>query len=674
MAARRRRRWLVWLGAPLLAVPLLVAFWSWDWFIPLAEARASAALGRPVTIAHLRVDLGRTTTVTVEGLRIGNPPDFPEEPPFAEVERATARLDVGAYLASREIVVPSIELQRPVVNVIGKEGGARNYAFDTLAAPAGETTAPETNAPEDVPAPSLGALRIIDGKARVAIAWLRADFEADVGTREEQDGKTALVAEARGTYAGQRIEAQFTGGSILTLRDEAEPWPVDLRLRNGPTALALKGTVREPLKLRGADLRVELAGQDMASLVPLTGIPFAKTPPFRLEGRLDYADGRVRLLDANGRMGRSDIGGSITVSTGGERPDVTADLRSRSVDLADLVGFIGGEPGRANTPGQTAQQRRALARAEADPKLLPTTPVNMPRLTAADVHASYRADRIQGRNMPFDSLEADLDIVDGAVSLHPVSFGIGQGRLSVNGDLTPQGGSGLRAKLEIELRRADLSRLLGAAGTGGAGTLGGVARIDGSGKSLSEILGRGNGEATVVTVGGNVSSFLVDLSGLHFGNALLSALGVPARAEIECLIGDFGLQRGTLSTRTLLLDTDAHVVTGGGTVDLGRERLDLRLRTDTKRPTIASLPTPIGIGGTLKNPSIQPEVAEAAARAGAAIGLGVLFPPLALLPTIQLGVGENSQCEAVQAAGERRRRQQQPPSQREEPTEGGTRR
>jgi AsmA family protein len=231
----------------------------------------------------------------------------------------------------------------------------------------------------------------------------------------------------------------------------------------------------------------------------------------------------------------------------------------------------------------------------------------------------------------------------------------------------------MRAKLDIELRRADLSRLLGAAGAGGAGTLGGVARIEGSGKSLSEILGRGSGEATLVTVGGNVSSFLVDLSGLHFGNALLSALGIPARASIECMIADFGLQRGTLRTRTMLLDTDAHVMTGSGTLELGREQLDLRLRTDTKRPTVASLPTPIRIGGTLKDPSLQPELAEAAARAGAAVGLGVLFPPLALLPTIQLGVGENSQCEALQGAGERRRQQQQP-SPQQAPEGGGPRR
>jgi AsmA family protein len=649
-----KRGQLLGLGTPLLAIALLVAFWSWDWFIPLAESRASAAVGRPVHMEHLHVKLGRISTVHVEGLRVGNPSGFPDDPPFAEVGRATAQLDVGAFLRSREVVIPSVELDRPVVNVIGRDDGSRNYEFD-FATPAGEGAEAGK-----APGPRIGALRINDGKARVAIAWLRSDFEVDVKTQDQDGQEPALVAEAHGTYAGQPIEAQMTGGAILNLRDEREPWPVDLHLRNGDTTFALKGTLREPLKLRGADLRVEFAGKDMANLVPLTGVPFPKTPPFRLEGKADYAEGRVRLFDAAGKVGRSDIGGSLTVSTAGSRPDVTADLRSRSVDLADLGGLIGTQPGRADTPGQTPQQRAAQARADANATLLPTTPVNMPRLTAANVHLRYWAEHIQGRGMPFDSLSAETDIVDGAVSLHPVSFGIGQGRLTATGTLTPQEGGGLHAKIEVELRRADLSRLLGAAGAGGAGSLGGVARLEGRGKSLSEILGRGNGEATVVTVGGNISSFLADLSGLQFGNALLSALGIPAREAIECLIGDFALQRGTLRSRTLLLDTEAHTVTGGGTLDFGREQLDLRLRTDAKRPTIASLPTPIRIGGTLKNPAIQPELGEAAARAGAAVGLGLLFPPLALLPTIQLGVGENSQCETLHAAGERRRQQQAP--------------
>ncbi len=153
----------MWLGAPLLLVALLVSVWSWDWFIPLAEARASAALGRPVRIEHLHVKLGRVSTVTAEGVRVGNPEGFPDDPPFAEVARATARVDVGAFLRSREVVVPSVELDRPVVNVIGKEGGDRNYAFE-FAPPAGET-----NTPEDARAPRIGGLRINGGCETVGV-------------------------------------------------------------------------------------------------------------------------------------------------------------------------------------------------------------------------------------------------------------------------------------------------------------------------------------------------------------------------------------------------------------------------------------------------------------------------------------------------------------------------
>jgi uncharacterized protein involved in outer membrane biogenesis len=650
------KRWLAWLGAPVLLAALLVAFWSWDWFIPLAEARASLALGRPVKIEHLRVDLGRVTSVTAEGLRIANPDGFPEEPPFATVARATARVDVGAFLTARQVVLPSVELDQPVVSVLGQADGTRNYDFD-FAAPKRDSADPDGGS-----VPKIGALRINGGKAHVVIPWLRADFAIALNTQDRDGQDPELVAEAQGTYSGQRIEARMVGGGVLDLRDPDAPWPMDLQLRNGPTALSLKGTLREPLKLRGADLRVDFRGPSMDALVPLTGVPFPTTPPFRLEGRLDYAEKRVRLLDATGTVGRTDVEGSITVSTAGSRPDVTADVHSRSVDLADLGAFIGGQPGRADTPGLTQDQRRAIARREAKPKLLPTSPLNLPRLTAANVHVKYRADRIQGRNMPFDALDSAFDIEDGIVSLHPATFGIGHGRLTAKGTLAPEEGGGFRAKLDIELRRADLSRLLGAAGAGGAGTLGGVARIDGIGASLADIMGRANGEATVVSVGGNVSALLVDLSGLQFGNALLSALGVPSRAKIECLIGDFVLQRGTLRSRTILLDTDAHVVGGGGTLDFGSERLDLRLRTDAKRPTIASLPTPIHLGGTLKDPAVEPELAEAATRAGAAVGLGILFPPLALLPTIQLGVGENSDCEALQSAGEKRKRGQQPPA------------
>lgn len=648
--ARRSRRalWVAGIGvAGLVALGGAIIAFAGPLAKPFVESALGDALQRPVSIGRLRLSLGRSITATAEDVVIGNPPGFPAEatPWLARIPRVVAVVEALDWLRGRGLILPRIELDRPEVEARGLEDGRTNYLFHGPP-PAGEAGA-ETG-------PKIGTLLIREGRGHVAIATLGADFGVTLATIDPPGEAPRLAGEASGTYAGQPVTARFDGGAVLALQDATQPWPLRLEVANGPTRLTLAGTLREPLALRGADLRLEVAGPDMELLRPLSGIPFPATPPFSLTGQLDYAAGRVRLMGAEGLIGRTDVAGGLIVTIGRPRPVFAAELRSRRVDLRDLAGFIGAEPGRPGDPGQTPEQRRALAQQRADPFLLPREPLNLPKLQAADVHVDYTADRIEGRRMPFDSLVTQFDIVDGVVDVKRLVFPIGGGQLAARVTLTPRGeGDALHARGEIELRRVDFARLVNAAGARGSGTMGGVGRIEGTGRSIGEILGRGEGALTVVMVGGTLSAFLVDLSGLRFGTALLSLLGLPERERVECLIGDFALRRGVLESRSLLLDTDSAVVTGGGRVALATERLDLRIRTQSKRLNIGALPTPIAITGTLVNPSAAPELGELGARAGAAAGLAALLPPLALLPTIQLGVGENSQCEALQARGRR---------------------
>jgi uncharacterized protein involved in outer membrane biogenesis len=141
---------------------------------------------------------------------------------------------------------------------------------------------------------------------------------------------------------------------------------------------------------------------------------------------------------------------------------------------------------------------------------------------------------------------------------------------------------------------------------------------------------------------------MVDLVGLDIGNGVLSLLGIPNRADLRCLIGDFGLNQGQVETRTLLIDTTEANIIGSGKIDLTSEKLDYRLQTEPKHFNIGSIATPIDITGTLANPSILPEPGRLAARGAAAIALGLLATPLAaLIPTIQLGLGENNDCKSM---------------------------
>ena len=50
---------------------------------------------------------------------------------------------------------------------------------------------------------------------------------------------------------------------------------------------------------------------------------------------------------------------------------------------------------------------------------------------------------------------------------------------------------------------------------------------------------------------------------------------------------------------------------------------------------------------SLPLPDELPDPVELGARGGAAVGLGIIALPLALLPTIQLGIGEDNRCEGL---------------------------
>ena len=458
----------------------------------------------------------------------------------------------------------------------------------------------------------LGSLRITDGQAHVLLARPRADLNVAIETRDN-DNTPQLVAEAKGTYAAQPVNANFVGGSLLSLRDAATAYPVDLKVASGPTHARLVGTVQDPQKLAGADLKLELAGTDMQLLLPLIGIAFPKTPSYQIKGDLDYADGKIRFRNFTGQLGSSDIEGNIEVDPGQKRPVVTADVASRQIDLADLGGFLGSEPGRMNTPNQTPEQHQAVARAEASPRLLPTTTISLPKLLAADVHLKYRGARIQGRNMPFDSLAADMDIVDGRILLHPVSIGVGQGQITGTVELAPVNGEQFRTKADIAVQRVDLGRMLKATNmVSGSGVIGGHAVLDTTGNSTATMLANGNGSLQLTMAGGgDLSALLVALSGLQFGNALLSALGIPDRDKIECFVADFVLQRGELQTRALLLDTTSDITSGSGTINLRAETLNYEIKTEAKHFTIGALPAPISITGSFKDPGALPDITEA---------------------------------------------------------------
>ena len=87
--------------------------------------------------------------------------------------------------------------------------------------------------------------------------------------------------------------------------------------------------------------------------------------------------------------------------------------------------------------------------------------------------------------MPLDNLDVTLDIRDGQVDLHPLTFGVGKGRIATTVALTPQD-TGTHAKADIQFQQVDVSRLMAATHAfEGAGSISGSGSIDAVGNSLA---------------------------------------------------------------------------------------------------------------------------------------------------------------------------------------------
>jgi len=627
-------------GTLAAALLILILIWDWNWFRPMVERKASAELGRTVTMSHFDIKdiLGGTPAVVADGIKIGNPPDFPTGSQFGSIDRLTVRVRLMPLIGSwgKDLVVPEIAIDRPVGDLRAGPSGSPNWSFVLPQRSSG-------------PPPEIDELIINDGDFQINDPRLKANFRVLVHTVQPTQGnRGSLVASARGVYAGQPISAEFVGGAIMALRDRGEPYPIDFHAVNGATRISLVGTVRDPMKFAGANLELVLRGSDLADLYPILGLPLAQTPPYTLRGHLDYGAGAFRFDNFAGTVGQSDLEGNLSVKPGAERPLITADLSSRLVVMSDLAGFIGGAPGTGVSASESSTVRAEHVEEARSSNLFPDIPLNLPKIRAADFDVRYRGAHFENKSIPLDNISTTLKIRSGEVLVNPLDFGVGTGTIAAVISLDARG-SVIHLRSDVDFRRVDFRRLMQSTKVfHGAGVIGGRAVIEGVGNSLAQVLANGNGSLRLYMTGGNVSDLLVDLAGLDFGRSVMSLLGIPENTDINCMITEFGLEDGLVTTRHLLIDTKEADIIGKGTINLRNETINYQITQDPKHFSILAFHAPIDVTGLLKKPSIGLEPKPLLERGGAAVVLGVLTAGLAaLIPTIQLGLGSGNSCSTL---------------------------
>jgi uncharacterized protein involved in outer membrane biogenesis len=182
---------------------------------------------------------------------------------------------------------------------------------------------------------------------------------------------------------------------------------------------------------------------------------------------------------------------------------------------------------------------------------------------------------------------------------------------------------------------------------GSAGKVGGQAKFTASGNSVAEMLATSNGEVALISQGGDASELAIVLTNLDLARAVELLLRGDVNSPIRCVVADFVSENGVMDAKLLVIDTEAAKIVGDGKVDFRNERYDLKLKAQSKRPSLVALRGPIAIEGSFEHPDVHPEAAQIAARVGASIALGALNPLAALLPLVDFGGGSDADCRAL---------------------------
>lgn len=649
---KRKRRALIWVGSVfgiiVIAAVIFVATLDANKAKGYISAAVSKATGRQLTIGgDLQVDFGWISRLRASQIQFENA-SWSKYPQMTEVGLVDVQIDVWQLLSKFRLVLPSITVSQPKVILEKNADGAANWEFQ--AAPAVTEPAVPQKRTEF---PIIEKVVIEDGTFLFNNQQTNTQLELKL-TQAEAAGflEEPVKLKVKGTYQKLPLSLSLDGGSYENLRSSKDPYPLQINVGVGKLKVNINGNLTEPLAMKGEDVTLDVQGDDMANLFPLIRLVFPSTPPYKLKGHLKHEGQAWSFSNFSGRVGDSDLSGTIRVDTEPKRPAMKADLISNLVDFKDLAGFIGGKPGSgSDETASDEQEKQAAATKEESDRIFPDQPYDLERLRAMDADVRLRAKRILAPNLPIDDLDAKLSLSDGVLKFNPTVFGVANGRIEIystfDGSKQPS-----KVNIDARLRQLDLKRFLKSEfAQKTIGPIGGRIVLSGTGQSFRDIMATASGNTFVMMSGGEISELLVRLAGLNVARAL----GVLVRGDkpipIRCALLDLQATDGQMGVQTLVFDTANSIISGEGKIDLRDEKLDIMLTPVPKDFSPLSLRSYIRVNGTLKNISAFPDPIKTGTDSLVAKIFNV-FVMLVLSPLQprDLGLAQDVDCDALMAS------------------------
>ncbi len=643
----RTRKWLRAIAITIvviIVVPALFIFlFNWNLARGFIESKAGSATGRVIKLngdINVRIDWALEPVVSLNNISISNM-ETGTGPEMLRADKIEFQFNILSVFSKR-LEFPYIKLENANVLVEKDKAGRANWL---LGAQDDKESKPPKIRELLVRNSKLTYRNAQDGTDLTVVA----DSSGDFRKVESEADNNFITLKGDGVYKKAQFHVDYVGASVLELRKVQKPYPLKTSVTIAKTTINIEGTVLDPAELQGLDITLNVKGANAADIFPIFGIVLPPTPPYSVTGKLDYKDDVWKFDKIKGKMGDSDLSGSLSFDKSKARPLLTAKFVSQSLNFKDLGGFIGAPPPKDQPKEKlTAEQKAKQEHQDESPYVIPDAPLDISRLSAMDADVEFTGNKVISPNLPLDDFYMHVKLDDLVLKVDPVKFGTANGdisaQLTVNAKVKPP-----VIEANFQFKRLQLGRLFEKLPIGDRqnfkGFIGGTAKLKGTGKSLREMLGRSNGDIGIGMEGGQISNLIVKLIGLDVAKSLGMIITGDQPVAVRCVIGDFSVDNGVMHSRNIVVDTANSNIKGEGTINLSNEKMDIKLQAHPKDQTILSLKSPINIGGTLKNPSVGIGAGDLLVRGGLAAAASVVLTPfVAALAFVEPGLGKDSDC------------------------------
>lgn len=403
----------------------------------------------------------------------------------------------------------------------------------------------------------------------------------------------------------------------------------------------------EAAKVSDINLDVRLRHDNLAGLVRV----FA--PDASLGGGIGGVDLKANVAGSTeqiavtglaGRLGQTDVSGSLSANLAGARPVVTADLKTGALPIMALMApaAAGKASGGAAATGGGAAKASGKAAAGKAAGRWSTEPLDLSGLRAIDADIKLQSDALVFDKTRLDRAVVDVSLANGLLDLRKVSGTLFGGAVQISGKVdareTPQIGIALTA---IDLNLATLLRdmtesdrvsgpltIEASVSSQGASEAALVQALSGNGTIKGTLQVRANAEEQIGSaVLGILGDKIKEIRGLTDTTTVLfnAFAGQPA-----AVAGTFGIEQGIVRTDDLTIDGRQAIALTKGAVSLPNWTIDTR--TDVfQGETAAGTPyLTANLTGPLDKPN--PKIAGAAFQrqqepAPAPDATGAVVPP-----------------------------------------------